>query len=120
MAKARNVKFGVKGSKLVLTIDLEALVRGEVELSESGKSYVIATTHGNQKLTISGYEDVRISLNAFIPKDCLSKYYKPEPKVEQKAEKIEQPKPEKAALEKQLVELTKMVVELNKQIAALK
>ena len=110
----KNIKFGVKGSKLVLTIDLGAIERGDMELSESGKSYVIATTHGNQKLTVQGYEDVRVSLNVFIPKAVVD------------AKKVDQQQKEQAKeaakelIASQLEMLAKQMAELQKQLAELK
>ena len=74
----KNIKMTVKGTKLVITADLSVLESGEVELSNKGKSYVIASTGGNIPLKKEGYEKVMVGMNVYIPK----KYYTP-PKQEQ-------------------------------------
>ena len=56
-----NVKMEVKGSKLVIEIDLS--VRGEK--STSGKSISIASTGGN--VSIPGHEEIKLGLNCYTP-----------------------------------------------------
>ena len=52
----------IEGNKLVVTIDLQEPTR-----SASGKTLVIASTHGNLTLTVEGYKvPVTIGLNAYI------------------------------------------------------
>lgn len=46
----QNVEVKVEKKKLIITIDLSA----PTTLSESRKSLMIATTHGNQKVTEDG------------------------------------------------------------------
>lgn len=47
----RNVDIKADKKKVVITIDLTQ----ETETSESNKSLVIATTHGNQRITEDGW-----------------------------------------------------------------
>lgn len=57
----RNIDYKVTGSKLVITIDISKRL-GE---SKSGKSEVVATSEGNQKIDGT---DVVIGLNAYVKK----------------------------------------------------
>jgi len=57
----KNVKASVKGSILTLTIDLAE--KGET--SASGKSLVVASTHGNVELKDA--PGVKVGLNIFAP-----------------------------------------------------
>ena len=57
-----NVQMSVKDNKLVITIDL--LAKGQT--SASGKSEVIASTHGN--VTAPDRPDIKIGLNVYKPK----------------------------------------------------
>jgi hypothetical protein len=50
------------GDKIVITIDVSEAAREKAELSRSGKSRLIASTHG-----FARYRDVAISLNASVP-----------------------------------------------------
>lgn len=63
-----NVKVSVSKGKLRLEADLNDYLE-KATLSESGKSYTLASTKGNTKLTAQGFEDVRIGFNCYIPKD---------------------------------------------------
>jgi hypothetical protein len=54
----KNVNMNVKGSKLVIEVDLSQ----EFGLSSSGKSMIISSTEGNQ--TIPG-TDIKIGLNIY-------------------------------------------------------
>jgi hypothetical protein len=56
---AKNVNIEVKGSKLVITCDLEE----DHGPSKSGKTTIIATTEGN--LAIPGHENVKLGLNLY-------------------------------------------------------
>ena len=58
-----NVEYEVAKGKLVITVDLTA----EGEVSKSGKSIVIASTKGNQKIDIGGSE-VSLGLNVYKKK----------------------------------------------------
>jgi len=56
-----NVQVKKQGDTLVLTIDISATARAAAEVSKSGKTKVLATTHG-----FTNYEGVGISLNAVV------------------------------------------------------
>ena len=62
-----NVKMSVAKGKLKMEIDLNDFLN-KAELSDSKKSYIIASTRGNQNLTAKGYEDIKVGLNVFIPR----------------------------------------------------
>ena len=53
-----NVKHEVKGDLLILTIDVSAATLAKAEPSKSGKTKVVATTHGFTNLGAVG-----VSLN---------------------------------------------------------
>ena len=55
-----NVKMTVKGSKLVIEVDLSK----DFGLSSSGKSISIASTLGNKSV---GVDDIKIGLNVYKP-----------------------------------------------------
>jgi hypothetical protein len=57
----QNVRIGFKGSKLVLAIDLAELE--SASLTSTGKSYLVASTHGWQKLTSEQFQGVSFTLN---------------------------------------------------------
>jgi len=57
----KNIQVAVKGSILTLTVDLSK-TQGQ---SASGKSTMIATTEGNQKVTKFGGKDVSLGLNLY-------------------------------------------------------
>jgi hypothetical protein len=57
----KNVKTELKGKILTITVDLGK----EYGISKSGKSQVIATSEGNQK--IDGTDDIKIGLNIYRP-----------------------------------------------------
>ena len=57
----KNIDYTGTGSKLVITIDMSKRL-GE---SKSGKSEVVATSEGNQKIDGT---DVVIGLNAYVKK----------------------------------------------------
>lgn len=56
-----NVKMSVKGSILTIEVDLSA----EGRLSETGKSTVLGTSHGNQKLEDPRFPGVKVGVNVF-------------------------------------------------------
>lgn len=56
----------IKGDKLILTIDCSTTARQNAEASKSGKSRVLATTHG-----FTRYGDMAVSLNVTIDKATL-------------------------------------------------
>lgn len=62
-----NMKIGVSKDKLVITVDLKDFLN-KAELSESGKSYIIASSKGNKPLTAKGYEDIKFGANVFVSK----------------------------------------------------
>ena len=57
----KNVKTELKGKILTITVDLGK----EYGISKSGKSQVIASSEGNQK--IDGTDDIKIGLNIYRP-----------------------------------------------------
>lgn len=61
-----NMKVGVSKGKLVITVDLDNFMEKAVK-SESGKSYILATSRGNQSLTAKGFEDIKWGANVYIP-----------------------------------------------------
>jgi len=60
-----GIDVKIEGKKMIITIDMEA----EPVISGSGKSIVLASTHGNQR-TNAQYEGkpVTLGLNAYIKK----------------------------------------------------
>lgn len=58
-----NVKAAVTGNKLIIEVDLTQ----EQGTSYSGKSTIVATTHGNQSLQdlCGGPKDIQIGLNIY-------------------------------------------------------
>lgn len=60
-----NMKVSVSKDKLMITVDLKDFM-DKLELSESGKSYIIASSRGNQSLTAKGYEDIKWGCNVFM------------------------------------------------------
>lgn len=56
------IKGEIKGDTLVLTIDISKAARDQAVASKSGKTRVIATTHG-----FTRYADIGVSVNATIP-----------------------------------------------------
>ncbi len=57
----QNVSYERKGDKLVLTIDIGETVRKNAQPSTSGKTLLVASTHGNQNI-----EGVTLGLNCYI------------------------------------------------------
>ncbi len=57
----RNVKLEVKGSELVITVDLSK----NYGRSKSGKTTIIASTEGN--VSVPGTDDVKLGLNLYKP-----------------------------------------------------
>ena len=53
-----NVQHEIKGDKLILTIDVSAKTLAEAAVSKSGKTKIVATTHGFTNLGAVG-----VSLN---------------------------------------------------------
>ena len=60
-AKGKTMEVRIEGKKLVITIDMEAPVP-----SKTGKTTIIASSHGNQKtaIMIEG-EPLQVGVNAF-------------------------------------------------------
>ena len=56
-----NVKIEQKGDLLILTIDASKVLRDAAEPSKSGKTKVLATTHG-----FTNYNGIGISLHATV------------------------------------------------------
>lgn len=61
-----NMKISVAKGKLVITADLNDFMEKAVK-SESGKSYILASSRGNQSLTAKGFEDIKWGANVYIP-----------------------------------------------------
>ncbi|MHA1311035.1 MAG: hypothetical protein ACTSQO_08905 [Candidatus Helarchaeota archaeon] len=59
-----NIEYEVNGDTLILKIDLSK----ELGESKSGKSIVIASTHGNKRIKEYEKKDVMLGLNCYIPK----------------------------------------------------
>ena len=57
----QNIKVSTKGS--ILTIEIDASVN--LGASKSGKTQLVASTQGNQKLSVGGKE-VYLGLNAYV------------------------------------------------------
>jgi hypothetical protein len=55
-----NVKVSTKGS--IVTIEIDAAV--DLGFSKSGKTHLVASTQGNQKITVGGRE-LFLGLNAY-------------------------------------------------------
>lgn len=66
MKEPVNMKIGVSKGKLVITVDLNDFMDKAVK-SESGKSYILASSRGNQSLTAQGFEDIKWGANVYIP-----------------------------------------------------
>lgn len=63
----KNIKMAVSNGKLKITIDL-AEYEKIMELSESGKSYVIASTRGNVEIESPEFAGMKLGVNLFMPK----------------------------------------------------
>ena len=61
-----NMKVGVSKGKLTITVDLRDFMDKAV-LSESGKSYIIASSRGNQDLKSDEFKDIKWGANVYIP-----------------------------------------------------
>lgn len=59
----QNIATRVEGGKLVITIDISEAARKAAQPSKSGKTRVVASTHGNVALADAG---VTIGLNAYF------------------------------------------------------
>lgn len=57
----KNIQVAVKGNILTLTVDMSKTFGS----SASGKSTIIASTEGNQKLAKIGGKDVTVGFNAY-------------------------------------------------------
>jgi len=57
----KNVQVAVKGSILTLTVDMSKTFGP----SASGKTTIISSTEGNQKLATIGGKDVTVGLNVY-------------------------------------------------------
>ncbi len=57
----QNVSYERKGDKLILTVDIGKDARQNAQPSASGKTLVVASTHGNQNI-----EGVTLGLNVYI------------------------------------------------------
>lgn len=66
MKEPVNMKVSVAKGKLVITADLNDFMEKAVK-SESGKSYILASSRGNQSLTAQGFEDIKWGANIYIP-----------------------------------------------------
>ena len=61
-----NMKVSVSKNRLLITVDLDDYMN-KLELSDSGKSYIVASSRGNQSLTAKGFEDIKWGCNVYIP-----------------------------------------------------
>lgn len=91
----KNVKYAIKGQKLVIEADLSQWFEGNVDKSASGKSYLIASTEGNVRIPIEG-SSIMLGLNVY------SYDQKPQPK----AEKTKVEREEKGSKRAQSIDLT--------------
>lgn len=66
MKEPMNMKVSVAKGKLVMTVDLNDYMDNAVK-SESGKSYIIASSRGNQNMSAKGFEDIKWGANVYIP-----------------------------------------------------
>lgn len=66
MKEPVNMKVSVAKGKLVITADLNDFMEKAVK-SESGKSYILASSRGNQSITAQGFEDIKWGANIYIP-----------------------------------------------------
>ena len=57
----KNVEWEVKDGKLIITVDLTKTFGP----SSSGKTTIIASTEGNQR--VPGDEDIKVGLNVYKP-----------------------------------------------------
>ena len=60
MEAGKNVSYEVKGNELTIKVDLSK----NFGLSKSGRTTIIATTSGNEKIG-NGSEDIQFGLNVF-------------------------------------------------------
>lgn len=91
----KNVKYAIKGQKLVMEVDLSQWFEGNVDKSASGKTYLIASTEGNVRIPIEG-SSLYLGLNVY------SYHQKPQAKVE----KPEVEREEKGSKRAQSIDLT--------------
>lgn len=66
MAKEKfdNVELSVEDTIMTLKIDLSK----EIGPSKSGKSILIATTHGNQYFAMGEYKQYQVNVNLYKPR----------------------------------------------------
>ena len=57
-----SVKGELKGDLLILTIDVSKAARDAAQPSASGKTRILATTHG-----FTGFGDIKVSVNCTVP-----------------------------------------------------
>lgn len=92
----KNVKYAIKGQKLLVEVDLSSWFEGTADKSASGKSFLIASTEGNIRIPVEG-SGLYLGLNVF------SYDQKPQP-VKPKAQKVE--REEKGSKRAQSIDLT--------------
>lgn len=97
----KNVKYAIKGQKLLVEVDLSSWFEGTADKSASGKSFLIASTEGNIRIPVEG-SSIYLGLNVF------SYDQKPQP-VKPKAQKVD--REEKGSKRAQAIDLT----EVNKR-----
>lgn len=65
----KNVKYEVKGEKLIITVDLKE----RHGLSSTGNTVTIASTQGNQS---TGYGDTKFSVNVYTKENLQAEQIK--------------------------------------------
>jgi predicted 2-oxoglutarate/Fe(II)-dependent dioxygenase YbiX len=60
-----TIKWKLEGDKLVITIDCSAKALAEAPKSASGKTNVIASTHGNKAIGLPGGKVIHLGVNAY-------------------------------------------------------
>lgn len=60
----RNVQTEVKGSKLVITVDISEKAVKEAVPSSTGKTKLVASTEGNQ--AVAGHNGMKFGLTVYV------------------------------------------------------
>lgn len=99
----KNVKYAIKGKKLVVEVDLSSWFEGTADKSSSGKSYLIGSSEGNIRIPVEG-SSLYLGINVFS--------YDQKPQSPQsKAEKTKVEREEEGSKRAQSIDLT----EVNKR-----
>jgi hypothetical protein len=114
----KNLKISVKGDNVTITMSLKAFKEEtftQDDLSSTGKSYVLASTHGTKSLEGDKLEGLSLGLNLFVPRKAYD-----ERQAQKLAKKQANEASEEIAVAKELQGLSKSdlkaLIELAKSL----